>query len=106
MLEDELHQLYGLITNKEQLQELYHENQILRDIISRNSISLPPSFVQSESALARVTIIGDNSTDQYLQVQLPNEIDQLFCPPYETPITAAQTYQPPPDEECEYPDSR
>jgi hypothetical protein len=71
MLEDELHRLYHLITMDEELQNLRFENEILRDIMVRHSIPLPPGVRLQEASRAEVTFTNHGGHDQHLQVKLP-----------------------------------
>lgn len=71
MLEDELHRLYYLITIDEELQNLRFENEILRDIMVRHSIPLPPGLKLQEASWAEVMFTNHGGHDQQLQVKLP-----------------------------------
>jgi hypothetical protein len=88
LLEDELHRLYSLLTQADELRGLQHENEILKDIMIRHSIPLPPNILSHRTGMAEVIIIGDTDSQQYLQVRLPdyecesNYFNNLSAPPY------------------------
>ncbi|KAF3389464.1 hypothetical protein F1880_003622 [Penicillium rolfsii] len=70
-LEDELHRLYRLITVDEELAHLRLENEILRDIMVRHSIPLPPGSRLQAASWAEVIFINHGGHDQHLQVKMP-----------------------------------
>lgn len=72
-LEDELYRLYNLITTEEELQNLRSENDILRDIMLRHSIPLPPDIPSKDTSWAEVTFTNNGGQDQRLQVKLPDQ---------------------------------
>ncbi|KAJ5168832.1 uncharacterized protein N7482_004426 [Penicillium canariense] len=72
MLEDELHRLYDLFTTDDELQNLHFENEILREIMARHSIPIPPGIPLQEPSLAEVTFISNGGHHQCLQVKLPD----------------------------------
>lgn len=72
-LEDELYRLYHLITTEEELKNLRFENEILREIMIRHSIPLPPDMPLKEALWVEVTFTNNGGQDQCLQVKLPNQ---------------------------------
>lgn len=70
MLEDEVHQLYGLLTKADELRDLRHENEVLKDICARHSIALPPGIPSPKPPVAEVTVVGDHGPQQSLQVKI------------------------------------
>jgi hypothetical protein len=72
-LEDELHRLYNLITTEEELQNLRFENDVLRDIMLRHSIPLPPDIPSKDTSWAEVKFTNYGGHDQCLQVKLPEQ---------------------------------
>ncbi|KAJ5808444.1 hypothetical protein N7474_009713 [Penicillium riverlandense] len=84
MLEDELYQLYARLTKAEEVRSLQFENEVLKDIMARHSIPLPPDLLPRKSALAEVTIFGESSSHQHLQVKMPEyqpyHVASQYCP--------------------------
>ncbi|KAJ5239300.1 hypothetical protein N7468_003919 [Penicillium chermesinum] len=70
-LEDELHRLYGLLAEADELQGLRYENEVLRDIMIRHSIPLPVGMKPQRPSLAEVTFFTDDGHHQFLQVKMP-----------------------------------
>lgn len=71
VLEDELHRLYHLISVDGELQKLRFENEILRDIMARHSMPLPPGVRLQEASWAEVIFTNRGGHDQQLQVKFP-----------------------------------
>ncbi|KAJ5321683.1 uncharacterized protein N7506_010813 [Penicillium brevicompactum] len=70
MLEDELHKLYGLLSAMDEIRGLHQENTILKEIMARYSIPLP-HILQSNPALAEVSLVGDSGSNQQILVKVP-----------------------------------
>jgi hypothetical protein len=100
MLEDELYQLYAGLTKAEELRSLQFENEVLKDIMARHSIPLPHDSLPRKPALAEVTILGESSSHQHLQVKMPEYEYQPYhlashhCPPSAEEDTVQDSHFP------------
>ncbi|KAK9849715.1 hypothetical protein MYU51_013221 [Penicillium brevicompactum] len=85
MLEDELHKLYGLLSAMDEIRGLHQENTILKEIMARYSIPLP-HILQSNPALAEVSLVGDSGSNQQILVKVPEYqgVHDLFDQPIDT----------------------
>lgn len=102
MLEDELHSLYNAITMAHELRYLRFEIKILKDIMSRHSIPLPPDTQQQAPSFAEVTFINNDGHHQLLQVKMPSDENRSYEPRTQIPPTGQDLHAPssPRDETC------
>ncbi|ODM17686.1 hypothetical protein SI65_06474 [Aspergillus cristatus] len=94
MLEDELHSLYNAITMAHELRDLRFENKILRDIMSRHSIPVPPDIRQQAPSFAEVTFINNAGHHQLLQVKLPGDENGSYERRTQVPPTSQDIHVP------------